>query len=339
MSFEARRPAPSPTLKTIASITGLAVTTVSRALKDGPDLAQETKARVREVAERIGYRPHRAGVRLKTGRTFVISFILNQSDDMSDYARRLIMGISSALTGTNYHLQVFPQGIGQDPIEPVRYIIETAAADGVILTHTEPQDGRVRLLLERDFPFITFGQTELAEPHPYFDTDNFDFAFRATNAMIARARKRVAILLPPPQFNYASRQRDGYLAAIQQAGVAPFILDGVDLYSPPDVLRDHVVRLARGGQAPDGVICGAEIQALGIMAGLREAGLILGTHADMAVKKTSNLLDLVALPFLPFSEDLTLAGEGLARLLLKRIDGEADMATLQHLQPTRAGTA
>jgi len=36
-------------------------------------------------------------VRLKTGRTFVISLVLNQADDMSDYARRLIMGISQAL--------------------------------------------------------------------------------------------------------------------------------------------------------------------------------------------------------------------------------------------------
>ena len=78
-----------PTLRTIADLTGLGVTTVSRALKDGPELAIETKARVRAIAEEIGYRPHRAGVRLKTGRTFVISFVLNQADDMSDYARRL----------------------------------------------------------------------------------------------------------------------------------------------------------------------------------------------------------------------------------------------------------
>ena len=334
MNFPARKNA-SPTLKTIASLTGLAVTTVSRALKDGPDLSLETKARVREVAERIGYRPHRAGVRLKTGRTFVISFILNQADDMSDYARRLIMGISDGLSGTNYHLQVFPQGLDQDPIEPVRYIIETAAADGVILTHTEPQDRRVKLLLEHDFPFVTFGQTEIADPYPFFDTDNYDFARRATAALLARGRKRVALLLPPPQFHYADRQRAGYLTAIAEAGSRPHILEGVDLYSPPDMLRDYFIDLAKRGQAPDGVVCGAEIQALGIMAGLREAGLILGTHADMAVKKTSNLLDLVDLPFLPFSEDLKLAGFGLTERLLRRIDGETDWKKLQHLQPTR----
>ena len=46
-----------PTLKTIAYMTGLGVTTVSRALNDAPDIGQATKERVRLVARQIGYRP------------------------------------------------------------------------------------------------------------------------------------------------------------------------------------------------------------------------------------------------------------------------------------------
>jgi LacI family transcriptional regulator len=66
-----------PTLKTIAFLTGLGVTTVSRALKNGPEIGQDTKQRVRLIAQQIGYRPNRAGVRLRTGKTNVISLILN----------------------------------------------------------------------------------------------------------------------------------------------------------------------------------------------------------------------------------------------------------------------
>src|SRR5262245_7635229 len=56
-----------PTLKTIAFMTGLGVTTVSRALKDAPEIGEETRRRVQLVARQIGYRPNRAGVRLRTG--------------------------------------------------------------------------------------------------------------------------------------------------------------------------------------------------------------------------------------------------------------------------------
>ena len=52
-----------PTLKTIAYMTGLGITTVSRALKDAPDIGAETKERVRLIARQIGYQPNRAGVK------------------------------------------------------------------------------------------------------------------------------------------------------------------------------------------------------------------------------------------------------------------------------------
>ncbi|MGE0003991.1 MAG: LacI family DNA-binding transcriptional regulator [Parvibaculaceae bacterium] len=330
-----QRPAAGqPTLRTIADLAGLGVTTVSRALKDGPELAAETKARVRAIAEEIGYRPHRAGVRLKTGRTFVISFVLNQADDMSDYARRLIMGISEALRGTHYHLQVLPQTIGEHPVDPVRYIVDTQAADGIILTHSEPQDVRVKMLLERDFPFITFGRTELATPHPYIDVDNFDFAYRAARALIARGRERIVIVLPPQQFTYSGHQLGGYRRALFEAGLTPRVAEGVDLYSPAFTLRSYANALATGSDAPDGIICGSELQALGMILGFQEAGFVIGKDVDIVNKKTSNILDLVQLPTLQFFEDLIRAGHDCAKFLLKRIEGERRMSELQRLDFT-----
>jgi LacI family transcriptional regulator len=329
-----RRSTAQPTLKTIADLAGLGVTTVSRALKDGPELSVETKARVRTIANEIGYRPHRAGVRLKTGRTFVISLVLNQADDMSDYARRLIMGISQALSGTQYHLQVLPQNIDQDPVDPVRYIVDTQAADGLILTHSEPQDLRVKMLLERDFPFITFGRTELATPHPYIDTDNFDFAYRAAQALIARGRKRIVIVLPPRRFTYSGHQLGGYRRALFEAGLKPRIAEGVDLYSPAFTLRAYANALATQSDAPDGIICGSELQALGMILGFQEAGFAIGKDVDIVNKKTSNILDLVQLPTLQFSEDLIGAGHACAKFLLKRIESEAPISELQRLDLT-----
>ena len=67
------KPSGKPTLKTIAQMTGLAVTTISRALNNAPELAQDTRERVQKIAAEIGYLPDRAALRLKTGRTNVIA--------------------------------------------------------------------------------------------------------------------------------------------------------------------------------------------------------------------------------------------------------------------------
>src|SRR5690606_32565510 len=66
------KPSGKPTLKTIAQMTGFAVTTISRALNNAPELSQDTRDRVQKVAAEVGYLPDRAALRLKTGRTNVI---------------------------------------------------------------------------------------------------------------------------------------------------------------------------------------------------------------------------------------------------------------------------
>ena len=115
-----------PTLKTISELTGFAVPTVSRALKGAPDIGQETKRKIRDVAQQIGYVPNRAGVRLRTGRTNVISLVLATDHDVTDHTGRLIAAIAQTLRGTPFHLTVTPFSAGEDRMSPIRYVVENS---------------------------------------------------------------------------------------------------------------------------------------------------------------------------------------------------------------------
>jgi LacI family transcriptional regulator len=70
------------------------VATVSRALGDAPDLRADTKARVARVAAELGYVPNRAGLRLRTGRTQVISLVMSAEHDMMNNTARLISSLA-----------------------------------------------------------------------------------------------------------------------------------------------------------------------------------------------------------------------------------------------------
>jgi LacI family transcriptional regulator len=319
-----------PTLKTIAGLTGLGVTTVSRALKDGPELSADTRARVQAVAAEIGYRPDRAGVRLRTGRTFVIGLILDQNDEIPEFARRIIIGISSVLRGTPYHLVVMPQFRDSEPMDPIHYVLQTRAADGIIFTHTRPHDPRVRLLQEWDFPFVTHGRTELPEPHPFHDYDNRAFAELAARRLIERGRRRLALVRPPREFTYYRHMVEGFRTAALALGATAEISDEVDLDTSPAELRSFAGRLARRRNQPDGLICGSEIRCVAVVAGLQDAGLSIGCDIDVIAKQTSELLDHFTPAIDSYGEDLVFAGEEMARFLLRRIAG-APTAELQSL--------
>src|SRR5689334_20512848 len=139
----AKRGAPrsgKPTLRTIAEMTGLAITTISRALNNAPELSDETRVRVQKIAAEIGYVPDRTALRLKTGRTNVIALMLDPHDEILGFGQSMVSGLTAALAGTSYHLVITPSVKSARPIDPILYVLRNKAADGVIFSRTEPDD-------------------------------------------------------------------------------------------------------------------------------------------------------------------------------------------------------
>jgi len=319
-----------PTLKTIAFMTGLGVTTVSRALKDAPDISQETRRRVQLVARQVGYRPNRAGVRLRTGKTNVISLILNTDEQVMSFISDIIYGISETLAQTPYHLIVTPYSIRNDPLDPVRYVVETASADGIIISRTEPDDPRVHYMHERGFPFATHGRTETGIEHPFHDFDNTIFARNAVHHLHSLGRRRLALVGPPANLTYHSHMSDGFSEGILETGAVAYPLRGISTDHPFDRIREYVTDMMRREGRPDGFVSGAGGATFALVAGIEEAGLRLGHDVDIVSKQSSDLLPWFRPALHVVDEDFRRAGRDLADAVLRRISGE-EPQSLQRL--------
>lgn len=311
-----------PTLRTISELTGLAVTTVSRALGNAPQISEATRQRVHAVAAEIGYLPDRAAQRLKTGRTNVISVLLDPHEEILGFGTSIIHGLGRALQGTPYHLIVTPTFPEDGKLDPVNYIIRNGMADGLIFSRTAPFDPRVRLLLENGFPFVTHGRTEFSTPHAFVDYDNVAFAYEATKRLIAKGRRKVTMIPPPKRLTFHQHMLHGFMTAVREAGVAYEIPEELDLDCSADVIRDYMRRRSAEPDAPDGFACPGEVSALATITGMSDNGLTLGRQYDIVAKQTSRLLSQIQPKVETIYEDLTAAGEAMGRLLIKRISGE-----------------
>lgn len=327
-----------PTLRTIADETGLAVTTISRALADDPLINQETRKRVRSVAQALGYAPDRAAQRLKTGRTNVIAVLLDPHEEILGFGTSLLYGLTSALQGTSYHLIVMPNFVQSSNVEAVDYIIRNRLADGIIFTRTETFDERVRLLLEKGFPFVSHGRTEFSMPHPYVDYDNFAFAHEAVKRLLARGRKALTIILPDIRLTFRQHMLHGFMAAVREAGVRFEIAEGITLDSPAGAIRDHIRDRLMRPDPPDGLVCPGEVSTLAAIAGMTDGKRTLGLEYDIVAKQTSRLLSDIQPDVETIYEDLTAAGECLGRVLLRRIaDPQATGLQMLMAPPPPAG--
>jgi len=275
--------------------------------------------------------PARTALRLKTGRTHVVTLILDPHDEILNFSQSMVSGLSSAFRGTPYHLVITPAAGAGSPLDPINYVLHNKMADGVIFSRTEPQDARVKLLLENDFPFVSHGRTELGLVHPYVDYDNFTFAYEAVKRLAAKGRKHVSMISANPRFTFGHHLRGGLMKAAQETGISYELETGVTLDDPAEKLRQATAARIAQGKAPDAYVCPGDAVALAVIAGIVDSGLQVGRDADIVTKQMSGIFSLVRPKVDVISEDIALAGLQMGELLLRRIKGEP-VEQLQILQ-------
>lgn len=320
----ARRKTGQPTLKTISALSGLAVPTVSRALGNAPDISAATKEKVRRIAQEIGYVPNRAGVRLRTGRTNVVSLVLSTEADALNLTSRLISSIAGGLRGTSYHLVVTPDFPDDDPLKPIKYIVETGSADLIIINRVQPEDVRVRYLLDQGFPFVTHGRSVWCAEHAYYDYDNRAFGGMAVREMARRGHRRVLMIAPPMDQNYAMEMLAGGRSAAESAGIDLVVADRVNCDDHRDRVEAHVAEELAGDAAITGIISASPNATMAAVAGLEAAGRTIGDGFDVYSKETIPFLTLFRPGILCAHEDVAKAGEGLARAALHALQNPSE---------------
>ncbi|SEW45639.1 transcriptional regulator, LacI family [Cognatiyoonia koreensis] len=308
-----------PTLKTISRISGLAVPTVSRALNDAPDIGDSTKKLIRRIADEIGYVPNRAGVRLRTGRTNVISLVMSTEHDVMNHSARLISSVAGGLRDTPYHLIVTPFFPDEDPMKPVRYIVETGSADALILNQIQPEDPRVAYLMERNFPFATHGRSNWSDRHPYFDFDNGVFGQIAADRLHQRGRKHIALLAPPLSHNYAQHMLDGVKARCDANGQTMLLLEGATSDSASDEVVRVLERVLTDRPEIDGLICASTSATMAAITAIEAHGITLGQQLDLHTKEAMPFLRLFRPDILTITEGVGTAGAFLAKAAIQAI--------------------
>ncbi|WP_375450081.1 LacI family transcriptional regulator [uncultured Devosia sp.] len=322
------------TLRTISELTGLSQSTVSLSLRGGTALKEETRRKVAEAAEAVGYVPDRAGVRLRTGKTNVVALVLDGGDDSIDFARQMIQGIGNAIRGSRYHLTVIPEFVRTQSVDTVRYILDNRTADGVIITHTAPRDRRVQLLMDAGFPFVSHGRTEFFTQHAYHDFHSEVFASLAAERLAAKGCRHLLLLVGDDSTTNHHNIVTAFQRATARLGVIGTVLDSAVARGRPDDIRQLGQDIARQTDRPDGIVCDSEMRAIALIGGLQDGGLMLGRDIEMIFKQTSDILPTLFPKLDSIVEDVFTAGEELTRLLVRRINGEAPEMLQTLFEPT-----
>lgn len=301
-----------PTLKTISELSGLAITTVSRALSNAPDISISTKEKVKKIADEIGYIPDRAGVRLRTGRTNVISLIMSTDSEIMDMTGRLISSIALGLRGTPYHLNMTHHFPGDDPMKPIKYIVETGSADALIFNQVQPNDPRVHYLIEKRFPFTMHGRSCSNEKQSFVDYDNGEFAKIAIEKLVKKNRKHILMITPPQNQSYGLEMVQSAKNTAEKHNISLIIAPIITSDSSITLISDTVSKQVIDNKKIDGILVGTPKGAMAAVAGFEKLNLSIGQDIDIVAKDAVNFLKLFRNQIIVINENVEIAGKKLA---------------------------
>jgi len=325
-------------MKDIARDLGVSVVTVSKALREHPDISKATRERILLKAKELGYRPNLTARSLVTGRSHLIGLIV--PDLIHPFFADIAKGLSLALRKQGYFLVI--SSSEEDP-ELERQEIEHMLAhrlDALIVATCQPSSESLRKIQEGDTPLILLDRQFKDMPAYFVGSDDYSAGKLATEHLLGIGCKRIAHIRGPEN-SVGNRRLKGFLDTVKKHGVE---LPGGYVVQAP---RADVQGIEGGVEAlrrfqelrdpPDGIFCYNDVVAMGVIAeALKRAVEVPG---DLAVIGCGNLHydNEIRVPLSSIDQRSAEIGTRAAKLILEILASQTPLDNLSYrdiiLQP------
>ena len=207
---------PQITIKDIARALNVSPSTVSRALKDNPDISRETRDLIHAYAREHNYKPNVLAVNLRSSRSNTIGVIVPQL--VHHFFSCVLSGIETAAAKAGYNIIVAQSNESYEQEVKIVHSFLAARVCGVIASlakNTEQYD-HYQELLNNDIPIVFYDRicTELKTERVV--VDDYAGSFAAVEYMIQTGCKRIFFYGASPHLEITKNRRNGYLDAMKK---------------------------------------------------------------------------------------------------------------------------
>ena len=326
--------APRRDIRSVAREAGVSVSTVSRALNGYADVNTETRRRVQEAAERLGYHASHAATTLRRNQTNTVTFMVSKpwTKFVDPYFLAVIDGLELSLASAGLDLQVIMARDFDSEIEVVRRTVERNRSDALIFARTRPEDERVDWLEQRGFAFLTVGRT-LRNSHSYIDRDQVKLGRDAVRRLVALGHRSIGHLMTPMRYTYSHLTRQGVREGLQAAGLRHDPQLEVECFLSRKTGEEAVTELFMRGGRPTALICGNDLIAISAIDGLRRLGLRPGEDVALIGCDDIPVAAHVRPALTTFSMDTEAVGIRMGQMVIARLGGDTTLR--QELVPAQ----
>ncbi|MBS7284875.1 MAG: LacI family DNA-binding transcriptional regulator [Prevotella sp.] len=308
-------------LKDLARELGVSIATVSRALRNSPEIGTEMQQRVKELARQLNYRPNPFAQSLRKEAPRIIGVVVPNL--VTHYYASVLDGIEEEAAEEGYSV------ISANSHEDVE--AETRAIDNFIGMHVEgivaclaqttTDYAHFEELSEMGIPLVFFGRTCLAEKFSSVKANGDEAAQLATEHLISTGCRRIAFVGGPNHLDMVRRRKHGYLEALREARIPIdrnlVACGSIDYKLAMERTKEMLLQPER----PDAILAFNDIITFAALTAIRTVGLRVPEDVSL-IGFTDDAHVQYVTPRLTAIEDQSkLMGRTACRLLLDNISG------------------
>lgn len=309
------------TLKDIAEELGITVTTVSKALKDYPDISQDTKKKVNKLAEKLNYQPDSQAVALRGKGSNTIGLIIPEI--VHFFFSNVIKGIMNYSEEKGYRLLITLSNNSLEMEKKQINLLFGTKVDGVLvsLANETKNTKHFKVFEDYDVPLVMFDKVDEQFNCNKVTIDDSQGGYEATKHLIEKGCKRIAHIRGPKNPLNSKGRFDGYKKALLENDI-PF--DSTLVKECTDVTFEEGYQfgqeLVSGKTRPDGIFTVTDQVGVGAMNAIKDAGFSVPDDIKIVGFSDSQIAQVSHPPLSTIHQPGYEIGETAVKLLIEDIE-------------------
>jgi LacI family transcriptional regulator len=310
-------------LKDLAAELGVSIATVSRALRNSPEIGQDMQKKVKELAKRLNYRPNPFAQSLRKEAPRVIGVVVPNL--VTHYYAAVLDGIEDEARKEGY--SVISANTHEDTEAEIRAIDNFIGlhVEGIIacLSQNTTDYSHFEEIANMGIPLVFFGRTCLTDRFSSVTANGDEAAFRATQHLIDTGSRRIAFIGGPNHLDMVRRRKHGYLEALRENHIPIdrnlVACEKIDY----QWAMDTTTRLLKQADRPDAILAFNDIITFAAFTAIKQQDLRIPEDVAL-IGFTDDVHAQYVTPRMSAIEDQShQMGQTACQLLLKNINGDS----------------
>ena len=262
------------TLKEIAETLGISITTVSKALKNYPDVSEKTRKAVLALVEELNYTPNSFAVNLRTKESKTIGLIIPEV--VHHFFSNVINGIIAEAEKNGYLVIILQSNESLELEKKQVALLINKRVDGIImsLSNESNNDFHIKEILRKEIPFVQFDKISKLIPSSKVIINDQKAAMEAVQHLIDKGCKKIAHIRGPENPQNAIDRFLGYKKALEKNGI-PY--DSKLVYTCKNVTfeegSEFAEQIIKEHPDVDGIFVITDLVAVGVLSYFNEIGI------------------------------------------------------------------